>query len=103
VEEKMARKCYKYYSLTATSDVGELIPTWNGEPRASESVQIKNIGDVSIKIVLITPLEREVDFSTENKVIELSPGDLLEDELEVEKVLYKADSGTGTLSVYVSF
>jgi len=56
-----------------------------------------------VKVVLITPLEREVDFTTENKVIELSPGNVLEDELEVEKILYKTDSGTGSLGVYISF
>ena len=99
----MARRCYKCYSLTATTTVGEVVPTWNGQVRASEAIQIKNTGEVPVKIVLITPLEREVDFTTENKVIELSPGDTLEDELEVEKILYKTDSGTGSLNVYISF
>jgi len=99
----MARKCYKYYQLSVTSSAGELIPIWNGEVRAAESIQIKNTGEVPVNVVLITPLEREVDFTTENKVIELSPGDALEDDLEVEKILYKTDSGTGSLGVYISF
>jgi hypothetical protein len=48
------------------------------------------------------PLSRE-DGQLAEQVIELSPGDALEDELEVEKILYKTDSGTGSLNVYISF
>jgi hypothetical protein len=99
----MGNRNYKTYSLAATTSVKEQELTESTYARSCDYIQLRNTGSVSVKIVLITPEDRDADFDTEGKTITLVAGAALDDSLEVEKILYKTDSGSSTIEVYVSW
>jgi len=95
---------YKTYSLSVTtSEKEQELTDTDSTARASDYIQIRNTGSVSAQIVLITKEDREADFDVTGKTITLSAGASLDDDLEVEKILYKTASGETTLEVYVSW
>jgi len=94
---------YKTYSLSVTTEAQELELTEGSYARRCEYIQIRNTGSTPVKVVLATPTDRDIDFTSEGKTITLSANARFDDSLTVEKILYKTDSGVSNLEVYVSW
>ena len=94
-----ARKDYMFYEITATSEVQELNLPTRGQ---GHTIQIRNRGDNEVQIVLRTPTN-QANFNSDNKIIKLGAGEDFEDDMLVEKIYYKATSGTSNIVVYVSW
>ena len=67
--------------------------------RVSETSEKNGI----VQLLLLTPEDREVSFSNENKIIELEEGESFSDRIEVEEVWLRTDIGTATVKIYVSW
>ena len=89
---------YQQYYLTATTDQQSLTIS-----RISERINIENSGDGTLNVVLQTQEDNTADFSSTNKMIRIRPNEYFEEDMDVNAVIYKVESGVTAIGVFIDY